>query len=979
VGRQAVVDVQLEVGAITQTVEVMGEAPLVETTKGGLGTLVESQTISELPLNGRDLAQLITFQTGVVEFGQETDVEGGKLLVVGGGRPTSNVFLMDGVAIESYNQKTPTGVSGNFLGAEGVREFRVETNAYSAEFGRSSGGIFTIATKSGTNTLHGSAFGYHRNDNLDARRWEDNKFDLEEPEFKRNQFGFSLGGPIVKDRTFYFGTYEGLRERLGRNETSTTFSETIRQDPAIDSRVRPYLALWPLPNGLIHADGRTGDYHFSFSEPTDEDYIQTRVDHQLSDHDSFFVRYTFMDSSNQGVGDFPETLIESTARNQYAALEYARIFSPTILNTFRLGFTRTGGGSLVSRELGAAPSLAFIPGSGQTLGQLSVSGVSSLGGLNNGTPGEHYTVNSLQFVNNINYSKARHAMKFGLHWTRSQVHGWLPARESGTYSFGSIDNFLYRVQSSGFRGTISEDKSKIDPFRSWRQNIIGIFFQDDIQATARITLNAGMRYEFITVPTEAHGRVSSLRGDWTTMMQASVRDIVTGNPIAENPSLRNFAPRVGFAWDMTGNGKMALRGGFGLFFAQFDNTWLRAASFRSPPFLIEHEATQNIPFPNIAQLCGGEDPFNPQNPQCVGRPIAEPIAFKFRTPYLMQYNLNIQREIARNTVMTLGYAGSRGVKIPGVSDINAHPAQEIGGRLVFPTSLTGRPNRNFDVLRFRTPGGNTTYSSMQLNLTHKYAQGLQLSGSYTFSRATHEIGGLATASDTDTGPGVYSNYHHRAELNKGLSVFDSRHVATFNSTYELPFGSGKRFGGGLNGPASWLIAGWQLGGIVTLSAGFPSDMSVSSKFGSLGHTGERPDLVPGASNNPNEGTFQGCALFPVRADRPAGMALGGPDLFFDPCAFAPPPPRTIGNVGRNTLILPGRATIDVTLSKSFRLTEGGTLQFRFEGFNFLNKPGFRPPSRGVFDAQDRPTANPGRITSTLGTARQLQFGLKYTF
>lgn len=286
VGRQAIVNFELPVGTISETVEVRGEAPLVETTKGGLGSLVESSTISDLPLNGRDLAQLITLQTGVVEYnGGDTDMGSGKLLVVSGARPTTNVFMIDGVAIESYTQKTPTGASGQFLGAEAVREFRVESNAYSAEFGRGTGGIFNVATKSGTNTLHGSIFEFLRNDNFDANRWEANKSGLEKPEFKRNQFGFSLGGPVKRDRTFFFGTYEGLRERLGVTHNSLTFSDALRQGifpngtrVTIAPTVLPYLqsGLWPRGNGEILSDG-TQYYNFNSSQPTDEDLYQVRL------------------------------------------------------------------------------------------------------------------------------------------------------------------------------------------------------------------------------------------------------------------------------------------------------------------------------------------------------------------------------------------------------------------------------------------------------------------------------------------------------------------------------------------------------------------------------------------------------------------------------------------------------------------------------------------------------------------------------
>jgi hypothetical protein len=359
-------------------------------------------------------------------------------------------------------------------------------------------------------------------------------------------------------------------------------------------------------------------------------------------------------------------------------------------------------------------------------------------------------------------------------------------------------------------------------------------------------------------------------------------------------------------------------------------------------------------------LCKNQDPFAPTDTRCAAGALPSPNfnAYKFKTPYAMQYNLNVESEVAPNTVVTLGYAGSRGVRLPAVADVNAHPAQTINGRLVFPTSLTGRPNRNWDQIRYRTPWANSWYNSAQLSVTRKYAQGLQAGGSYTFSRTIDEISGSATASDTEAGPSQVPNYHHK-EISKGLSSFDARHVFTVNFAYELPVGPGKTLGSGLTGAGKWLLGGWQLGGIVTMSTGFPASVSISNRFASLGHNAEVPDLAPGASNNP--------------------IRPGNPDQYFDPTAFLFPPARTLGNLGRNTLIMPGRATVDFSLTKKMDLTEAANLQFRLEAFNLFNRPNFGTPSRNVFDNQANPDPTAGRITSTRGTARQIQLGLKLTF
>ena len=973
VSRQAVVNFELAVGAVTQTVEVTGEAPMVETTKGGLGSLVQSETIDELPLNGRDLAQLITLQTGVVEyeFGQ---AEGGKLLVTGGARPTQNVFFIDGIAIESFNQKTPTGKSGNFLGSEGVQEFRVEKNAYSAEFGRATGGgAFNIATKSGTNGLHGSVFEYLRNDNLDANRWEANKFGLAKPEFKRNQFGGSLGGPIIRDKTFFFANYEALRERLGVVDISSTFTQSIRADPNIAARVRPFLDLWPTPNGQIDADGRTGDFNFAASEPTDEVYIQGRVDHQFSENDSFFGRYTFLDSDFLNVGSFPFKLSSESQINHFVTLEYTRIVSPTVLNTLRAGFTRTRPERVnVPREVPSA--LLFNPALDE-IGSLGVSGVDNPGSALNGTPGDRRIVNSFQVADHVIYNRGGHTFKFGVHMFHNQMNYWNAARTAGSYSFGSIDDFFYDpLRISRFRGPIFPEFN--DEFRSLTQNIFGLYFQDDYQVTPRLTLNLGLRYEPATVLKERHGKIANFKGDWATMMQASVDDLVLGNPWQENPSLRNFGPRFGFAWDVFGDGKTALRGGFGIFNHQVDTVWIRTSVLRMPPFLVEIEG-RDVPFPNVFEFCADDNPFNPQKPECKGgRPTTNTSPFKMATPYAMQYNLNLQREIMANTVINLSYAGTRGVRFPAVGNINQPPPVEKDGRLVFPEDLgNDRPNPNFDRMRFRMPAANSTYSSFQASLTRQFSQGLRFGAAYTFSRSVDVMSGLQTASDVSGADqeSTYMSFHRLQLLSKGLSAFDARNVFSFNYTYDLPFGSG------LTGVARGIAAGWQLGGIITLSSGFPSTINMSDRSRGVLTNRDRPDLVAGASNSPTSGTFGGCANFPGTKTQPVGATLGTPDIYFDPCAFVPPPSRTITNLGRSTLIMPGRAIFDFSLSKNFDVTEAANLEFRLEAFNLFNRPNFGAPETTVYDRRGRARSNVGRITRTVTSARQLQFALRLTF
>jgi len=943
VGQTAVIDVRLEVGAINQEVSVVAEASPINLTSAAITGLVTDRQIRDLPLNGRSFQQLALLQPGVTAaLAAGNDVVGGRTpkITINGARPEQNNFLLDGTDINNVYNKTPGSVGGVLLGVDAVLEFQVLTNSYSAEFGRSAGGVINAVTRSGENTVHGSAFEFLRNSALDAK----NFFDAANkpiPPFKRNQFGGAFGGPIRRDKTFFFGAYEGLIERLGITGLTSVPDLDARQGilpgrprvtlhPAIPAYMNLFL---PEPNGR-NLGGGIAEYLFSQTQPTDEHFVQGRVDHNFSNSDRLFVRYTIDNGKVKRTppNKPPVTYTQERSRNQYVTIDYQHTFSPSLINEFRFGFNRSTSLADNIRTVNIPPSMSWIPG--EPFGYFTIQGVVTEAVGDYRLP-RNDRLNNFSLLNDVLVTRGRHQMKFGFQGQRIQFNQNTTSQRGGIVVFSNLENFLTgTAQNVDFAV-----KGLIDPDRGYRQSLFAFYGQDDVRLKQNLTLNLGMRYEFITVPTEVNGKISNLRNPTDST-------ITIGGSWHNNPSLKNFAPRLGLAWDPFRTGRTSVRAGFGLFFDQILPKYYFFSGSLNPPFTTR-TTILNPPFPNVVAN------FDP-NAYIVAQ--LQSVNFNLQTPYIIQYNLSVQRELPGNVDVTLGYAGSRGVHLFRLGDANLAPETIVNGRKVYQPQL-GRRNPKFAGIWHRVTDAQSFYNAFQLSAVRRFANGFRAQTSYTFSRSIDDASGI-NSQDFSNVVQYGLDWYDRT-IDRGLSAFHAKHNLSFNWTYNLPFGSG------LSGVPHALLAGWQLNNITTITSGHPFTVRLGfNRSGNLNTTSfsmhERPNLKPGASNNP---------------------VLGSPDRYWDINAFELPPVNERGNVGRNTLIGPRLVNLDFSLGKSFIVSGERTLQFRLEVFNAPNHPNFAVPSGVIAFTNGAGAVSPtwGRITSTVTTARQIQFGLKFTY
>ena len=962
VGQQAVVDIQLKVGGVQQAVTVTGEPPLVNTTPSSTAGLINEEQIKDLPLNGRSWDTLITLNPSTTNFTsyQSTTSTGkgqGFDFSISGNREDFNLFLMNGIEYTGVSTADvmPGGVSGLLLGVDAVREFNVLENTYGAEYGKRPGGQVTVVTMSGANQLHGDVFEFLRNSDLDARNFFAQAIN---PPFKRNQFGGAAGGPIKKDKTFIFGNYEGFRQRLNFSDVTFVPNASARNGTLLGSNgkpiglapgIAPYFALWPQPNGPDLGSGVA----VAFSNPLQsirEDFGNLRLDQNFSSNDVLSGIYTVDDGNSLTPGANPLTQTSSILRAQVVSLQETHIFSPSVLNVARAGFSRAHWDLLASPPV-TPPGTSFVPG--QPVGLISIGSASfnsvgavSAAGSNGSQQFEKVARNLFTYTDDLQITKGKHLISAGGWFQRVQANDDAANQRYGVATFATLAAFM--------QGQASSIVAVLNPAEiGWRQFAGAWYAQDAIKMRSNLTVSLGLRHEFNNGWNSPAGMASNYVFGTAgcspgTVQCLQTQPVVGTSPYSVNNAKWLFGPRVGLAWAPFS--KTAIHAAFGTYYNQLD--YMGSCCDGSPignnlninPSIGTKTSPATFPVQMTANLPGAK---------------ASPAGVQpdLKMPTVEEWTLKLEQGITPNTLFSVAYVGEHAYHLPDTVDVNTvTPTAAANGTSAHPFPATVvRANNSIANTRDTLSNASSSYNALQVSLTRRFSHGLQFRGNYTFSKSL-DIHSSSFLANSGIAGATTVMIPQNPKADWGRSNFNPAHQASGNFSYDLPFGHGRFLASNVSNVVDKFIGGWSWHGIVTLQTGFPFTPLVGSNQSNNGDS-RNPDRV---SLNPN---FTGSPI------------QGSVNRWFNPAAFLLPTAGTYGNAGRDIFTGPGLATFDTSLFKTTAISERLKLQFRAEFFNLFNHPNFGMPVVSTFSA-GAPSPTAGVITYTTTTQREIQFGLK---
>ncbi len=961
-GRNAVVDHVLKIGGLEEKLVVTGDAPLLETTSATVSTLINSRKVEDLPLVNRDLTQLTFMQPGVVKI-PSSGTQGvfggmGDKFTVAGARGTQNLYLLDGVS-NSDLSGNPQGASGSYAGAETVQEIQIVTNNYSAEYRSAAGGIVSAVTKSGTNSLHGSAYLFHRDDRLESLDYFQQKNKLTKPEFNRNQWGGSLGGPIVQNRMFFFGSYEGLKEGTGKTDIQTTLTDAARQGILPTGRVTvspkmvPYIALYPVVgqgNTLVRDLGNgTAQIASTGTSEVHDDFVLGKADFQVSQGNNLGVTYNWSEGDRTPYGMLTEVgdsnVFGTQSGRKILGIKHTAVLGATSLNEFHFGMADTFSKGDVPLTSTDYSNIAFR--SDRTLvGQINVAGVSAVGFR---VDFSQYRQKGYTFKDSFSAVRGNHSLRLGGEVNFYNYDVVSCSRGcNGLWTFPSVATLL-QGNASDFQ--IMLPGTTGDRFLS--QKSMGAYFQDNWKLKSNLTLNLGLRYEFATVPREKNGKEGALIDPFNP---APDNYGVTIGPFFENPTKKSFSPRLGFAWAPGSGNKWSVRGGVGVFFEHPMLYNIRTTLQELPPFTLVGRLRQGtgsgrtpvIDFPNA---------YTSQLALLRGTPNIRTMDYHMKQTTIYRWSTTVQRDLGQGFVLSADYTGSRGYNLwqqtlPNINKWQGWPNEVPslekfwpgGSGLIFPA---------FGEMRIQYSNANLWYKGLSLGLQKRLDRGFSSQTAFTFSKARDEGSGVTSGGDElpQSQRGIYA---WDMEMKRGPAAYDVRKAFSQSLSYEFQWGQNA------TGFAGALARGWQTNAVITLTDGYPVSVLDQSNA-QVTRIGDIEDL-----------------RVSVKPGGDPTKILGGPDEYYDVSQFVASTLGRFGNAPKGSIITPGLVKVDLSVFKMFNFA-AQKLQFRFEVFNLFNRANFGTPNMVMILSDGTVNPEAGTITQLRTPGREAQLGIRWVF